>query len=244
LGTASAKRLLRRQDTIAYVEAVEKAVSDPAVLARGNLLSQARVVPHSAISFMTFDVYERLLCTHVFQRDADVTSRFLAGAAAGTTATVATYPMDLIRARTTAHWGVEPKYSGFSAALRHILQAEGPRALVSGLGPTVVGIIPYAGLSFATFGTLKSLFAAFAPPDKPLPTPHTLLAGALAGLVAQTATYPLHVVRRRMQVWALFLVVFGCVFIYLYFVCVCIGLARPPNHSLHESRLDNRCIRM
>jgi hypothetical protein len=35
---------------------------------------------------------------------------------------------------------------------------------------------------------------------EPISTPTRLLCGGTAGLVAQTATYPLHVVRRRMQV--------------------------------------------
>ena len=171
---------------------------------RGNLLAQARVVPHSAVVFTTFDRYHELLRTRVFSDgQGDVTARFLAGSAAGATGTTLTYPMDLIRARTTAHWGVQPKYAGFTSAFRSIVATEGARALFSGLGPTVAGIIPYAGLSFATFETLKSHLRNLQPPaqqDKPLPAVATFIAGGCAGLVAQTATYPLHVVRRRMQV--------------------------------------------
>ena len=36
--------------------------------------------------------------------------------------------------------------------------------------------------------------------DEPLTTPWRLACGGTAGLVAQTATYPIHLVKRRMQV--------------------------------------------
>jgi hypothetical protein len=60
------------------------------------------------------------------------------------------------RCRMAAHWSTEPKYGSYKAALRAIVAEEGPRALWSGLWPTLVGIVPYAGLSFATYNTLKA----------------------------------------------------------------------------------------
>lgn len=66
-----------------------------------------------------------------------------------------------------------------------------------GAGPTFLGILPYAGLSWMTFGTLKS--AAAERTGRPVPAHVSLACGAAAGLVAQSATYPLDLVRRRMQ---------------------------------------------
>ena len=132
-------------------------------------------------------------------RGQPVLCRFTAGAAAGATATALTYPLDLLRARQAAHWAVTPRYRGYVSGLQEIVRTEGPRALWAGLGPTLVGIVPYAGLSFGTYETLKAML----PRDEQtgqLPSGYRLAAGGLAGLVAQTATYPLHVVRRRMQV--------------------------------------------
>lgn len=61
-----------------------------------------------------------------------------------------------------------------------------------------------AGISFSIFETskvaLKDLLGLTS--DSELPTVLRLSSGAVAGVVAQSVTYPLHVVRRRMQVRA------------------------------------------
>eukprot|EP00962_Isochrysis_galbana_P055657 scaffold27431_cov140-Isochrysis_galbana.AAC.3 len=39
--------------------------------------------------------------------------------------------------------------------VRHIVRTEGYHALYAGLRPTILGIVPYSGLSFAAFETIK-----------------------------------------------------------------------------------------
>ncbi|KUI60693.1 Mitochondrial carrier protein LEU5 [Cytospora mali] len=84
-----------------------------------------------------------------------------------------------------------------------------------GFSPTILGMLPYAGVSFLTHDTMGDflrhpLVAKWttlpqrkgAPEGKPPPLQSwaELLAGGVAGLVSQTSSYPLEVVRRRMQV--------------------------------------------
>ena len=72
-----------------------------------------------------------------------------------------------------------------------------------GVGPTIVGIVPYAGTSFLIWGFLKhDLFPSYFSSEFRLAnrTSLDLLAGGLAGAIGQTAAYPLDIVRRRMQV--------------------------------------------
>ena len=72
-----------------------------------------------------------------------------------------------------------------------------------GVGPTIVGIVPYAGTSFLIWGFLKhDLFPSYFSSTFRLQnrTSLDLLAGGLAGAIGQTAAYPLDIVRRRMQV--------------------------------------------
>ena len=78
----------------------------------------------------------------------------------------------------------------------------GVRKLYTGFGTTVMGIIPYAGVSFATYDTLKRLTLPHFP-DGQVPLIIRLLWGAAAGAAAQTASYPLDVIRRRMQLFGL-----------------------------------------
>ncbi len=70
-----------------------------------------------------------------------------------------------------------------------------------GLTVTIIGMIPYSGISFLSWGFLRSQFL---PPSKvgyKEATPIADLAiGAISGAIGQTASYPFEVVRRRMQV--------------------------------------------
>jgi solute carrier family 25 protein 42 len=127
--------------------------------------------------------------------------RFAAGAAAGASATVVTYPFDLLRARMAATFN--PRFdSSYGSAVREIVQKEGVGSLWSGVRPTLVGIVPYAGISFGTFGTVKTLLVErlHLNNEREIPTPMRLGAGMVSGLIAQSLTYPLDIVRRRMQV--------------------------------------------
>lgn len=98
-----------------------------------------------------------------------------------------------------------------------------------GFAPTVLGMIPYAGVSFLTHDTIHDVFRSrFLAPwtvletndksakiirksstkkevnsrdsRKPLRAYAQLIAGGLAGMCSQTAAYPFEVIRRRMQV--------------------------------------------
>lgn len=93
-----------------------------------------------------------------------------------------------------------------------------------GFSPTMAGMLPYAGMSFLTHDIATDwlqhptlapyttiplspslISTSNTPPPPNHPTPilkpwASLLAGGLAGLVSQTASYPLEVIRRRMQV--------------------------------------------
>uniref|UniRef100_A0A8C7HJW0 Mitochondrial coenzyme A transporter SLC25A42 n=3 Tax=Oncorhynchus TaxID=8016 RepID=A0A8C7HJW0_ONCKI len=165
---------------------------------RGNSATMVRVIPYAAIQFCAHEQYKRLLGGYFgFQGKAlPPVPRLLAGSMAGTTAAMLTYPLDMVRARMA----VTPKemYSNIIHVFVRISREEGLKTLYRGFTPTILGVVPYAGLSFFTYETLKKMHAERS--GRPQPYSYErLVFGACAGLLGQSASYPLDVVRRRMQ---------------------------------------------
>lgn len=122
---------------------------------------------------------------------------FISGAAAGAAATTATYPLDLLRTRFAAQ-GPDRVYTSLVASVRHIAEHEGPSGFFRGLGAGISQIVPYMGLFFTSYETLKPLVAS-----SPLPLPFgtsDAAAGILASVLSKSAVYPLDTTRKRLQV--------------------------------------------
>jgi len=75
---------------------------------------------------------------------------------AGVTGQAMTYPLD----RARAVMAVTPmgEYRNLLDVFRRIVAQEGVAALYRGFVPTMVGVVPYAGVSFFTFETLKKMW--------------------------------------------------------------------------------------
>jgi len=166
---------------------------------RGNTATLARIIPYSAINFMSFEQYKKLL--KVEEAGTPGFYRFVAGSLAGSTGQMITYPLDRARAVMAVTPGKQ--YRNLAVVFCNIYKQEGFLALYKGLTPTLLGVIPYAGTSFFTYETLKGYAVRRKGGDAThpmLPSPlERLAAGAIAGLLGQTASYPLDIVRRRMQ---------------------------------------------
>lgn len=182
---------------------------------KGNGAMMIRVFPYAATQFVSFDFYKKTFSPY-FQKDSHLFKLF-AGSAAGINAVVFTYPLDLVRARLA--FVVKPKAGdvatsgavkspGVLSTLVSIGKNEGGiKGLYRGLTPTLCHVIPYAGLNFYWFERVKSFFLTNCPDyfgerkgnQVVLSVPGKLIAGGIAGSVAQTFAYPLDVCRRRMQ---------------------------------------------
>jgi solute carrier family 25 protein 42 len=90
------------------------------------------------------------------------------------------------------------RYNGLLDAIQKIHLEEGTKKFYRGFVPTMLGIVPYAGLSFLTYETCKSTYRNWTDGDEPNSI-YRMLFGACAGFVGQSTTYPLDIVRRRMQ---------------------------------------------
>ncbi|XP_077464075.1 mitochondrial coenzyme A transporter SLC25A42-like [Stigmatopora argus] len=165
---------------------------------RGNSATMVKVMPYAAIQFCAHEQYKQTLGGHYgFQGKAlPPFPRFLAGSLAGTTAAMLTYPLDMVRARMAVT--AKEMYCNIMHVFVRISQEEGFKTLYRGFTPTILGVIPYAGITFFTYETLKKLHTEKTKRAQPY-TVERLAFGACAGLIGQSASYPLDVVRRRMQ---------------------------------------------
>lgn len=170
---------------------------------RGNSATVARIMPYSAIQYQGFEFYNRLLALYVFSdpESKSPLKRFAAGSMAGLTSVLFTYPIDLARTKLAVETSVADSSSmqrGIVGTLTGVFRADGVSGLFRGAYPTLVGVVPYAGISFLSFGVLKSECVETGIASQ-YPTVVNMACGGCAGLVAQCVTYPLDMVRRRLQ---------------------------------------------
>ncbi|XP_047182151.1 mitochondrial carrier protein CoAc2 [Vigna umbellata] len=175
---------------------------------RGNGASVARIIPYAAIHYTSYEEYRRL----IIQTFPDVwkgpTLDLVAGSLSGGTAVLFTYPLDLTRTKL-AYQIVSPTklgasgmvnneqvYRGITDCLTRTYREGGIRGLYRGVAPTLVGIFPYAGLKFYFYEEMKR----HVPEEYNKSIMAKLTCGSVAGLLGQTFTYPLEVVRRQMQI--------------------------------------------
>ncbi|KAI8007542.1 Mitochondrial substrate carrier family protein B [Camellia lanceoleosa] len=169
---------------------------------KGNLVTIAHRLPYSSISFYAFENYKNLLqCILGMEScrenvSADLCIRLVGGGLAGITAASITYPLDLVRTRLAAQTNVI-YYRGIWHALHTISKEEAVFGLYKGLGATLLGVGPSFAISFTVYDTLRSYWNSQRPDDSTALV--SLACGSLSGIASSTATFPLDLLRRRMQ---------------------------------------------
>ncbi|KAM9956647.1 hypothetical protein ACTFIW_000617 [Dictyostelium discoideum] len=161
---------------------------------RGNSATILRVFPYAAVQFLSYETIKN----HLVADKSSSFQIFLAGSAAGGIAVCATYPLDLLRARLAIE--IHKKPTKPHHLLKSTFTKDGVRGIYRGIQPTLIGILPYGGISFSTFEFLKRI-APLNQIDEngQISGTYKLIAGGIAGGVAQTVAYPFDVVRRRVQ---------------------------------------------
>ncbi|KAG0497449.1 hypothetical protein HPP92_001893 [Vanilla planifolia] len=179
---------------------------------KGNVPALFMYMPYTAIQFTVLHKLKTFASgsskTEEHLRLSPYLS-YVSGALAGCAATIGSYPFDLLRT-VLASQG-EPKiYPNMRSAFFDIVQTRGIRGLYAGLSPTLIEIIPYAGLQFGTYDTFKrwimswnrlrySSVSAFNHDDS-LSSFQLFLAGFAAGTCSKAICHPLDVVKKRFQI--------------------------------------------
>ncbi|WYZ45239.1 hypothetical protein EsH8_VIII_000555 [Colletotrichum jinshuiense] len=211
-------------------------------LFRGHSATLLRIFPYAGIKFLA---YEQIRSIVIRRKDQETPwRRLISGSMAGVTSVFFTYPLEVIRVRLafeTKHGGssiaaicrriynerfvrTSPASQAVGTAATEATAASAVAAIAPrsglvnfyrGFSPTLLGMLPYAGMSFLTHDTAGDVLRhpslakwttlprpTNSPAGKPAPLRSwaELLAGGIAGVVSQTASYPMEVIRRRMQV--------------------------------------------
>lgn len=168
-------------------------------LFRGNLVNVIRVAPSKAIELFAYEtVKKQLTPEHGEHPKLPLPASFIAGAVAGVSSTLLTYPLELLKTRLT----VNEDYKNLLDAVAKIVQAEGPGGLYKGLTPSVMGVVPYAASNYFAYDTLRNAYKKAFKKEE-IGNVMTLLIGSAAGAISSTATYPLEVARKQMQAGAI-----------------------------------------
>lgn len=215
-------------------------------LFRGHSATLLRIFPYAAIKFLAYEQIRAVIIATPSQETP--LRRLISGSLAGITSVFFVYPLDVIRVRLAFETRQDSR-SSLKRICSQIYHEQPPNVTTSaspsplprlpaaiantvtprsglvnfyrGFSPTLIGMLPYAGMSFLTHDTATDLLrhpslvpytTITSPPASPsrFHPPSTrppklkpwaqLLAGGIAGLVSQTASYPLEIIRRRMQV--------------------------------------------
>lgn len=181
---------------------------------KGNFVNILRTAPFKAINFYAYDTYRNQLLKLSGNKEATNFERFVAGAAAGITATVLCIPMDTIRTVMVAPGG--EALGGLIGTFRHMIQTEGFFSLYKGLVPSILSMAPSGAVFYGVYDILKSAYLRSPEGRKRLKQMkhghglsaleqlelgpiRTLVYGAIAGCCSEAVTYPFEVVRRQLQ---------------------------------------------
>lgn len=163
---------------------------------RGNSATMVRILPYAALKYCGHEQFKVILRVDTNERKREHKARsFLAGSLAGLVSTVLVYPLDLARARMAVTNCEKIKLID---VFKNLVKNDGYMALYRGCLPSVIGIVPYAGVTFFTYETAKRLHYEQTKKEKPNSL-QRMAFGALSGALGQFASYPFDVVRRRMQ---------------------------------------------
>ncbi|KAG9404502.1 Hydrogenosomal carrier protein [Aphanomyces cochlioides] len=167
---------------------------------KGNFAGCCRLGPYSGIKFCLFD--------HLQSRHGDAPTsaeRAASGAVAGMVATIAVYPMELIR----THLIVSNRAATINKVCANILRTEGLFGFYRGCFSGLVGAIPFEGIQFACYEYGKHYAMEHRwllwdwPENKTqLHTCDHLTLGSLSGALAQMVAYPFDTIKKRLQIQA------------------------------------------
>ncbi|KAF9276908.1 mitochondrial thiamine pyrophosphate transporter [Mortierella alpina] len=151
--TYSGIQFLVYQQTKVFLNTTSEVSAQKAIAVKNVVVSTSASTATGAV------VTAPLHAVSAFTSSSAVQS-FIAGANAGIVATACTYPFDLLRTRFAVQRDVKI-YTGIVQACRHIFQKDGIKGFYRGMSPALIQVVPYMGIMFGSYDTLKHLASWF-----------------------------------------------------------------------------------
>ncbi|XP_033197537.1 calcium-binding mitochondrial carrier protein SCaMC-2 isoform X1 [Bombus vosnesenskii] len=163
---------------------------------RGNGINVLKIGPESALKFMAYEQIKRTIKGDDV-RELGLYERLMAGSLAGGISQSAIYPLEVLKTRFALRKTGE--YSGLVDATKKIYRQGGLKSFYRGYIPNLMGIIPYAGIDLAVYETLKNRYLQTHDKNEQPPFWILLLCGTASSTAGQVCSYPLALVRTRLQ---------------------------------------------
>ncbi|XP_068208077.1 mitochondrial adenyl nucleotide antiporter SLC25A25 isoform X1 [Palaemon carinicauda] len=166
---------------------------------RGNGINVLKIAPESALKFAAYEQAKRMVLQFGGRKERELTiyERFVAGSFAGGFSQTVIYPLEVLKTRLALR--KTGQYKSILDAAKKIYKYEGIRSFYRGYVPNLLGIIPYAGIDLAIYETLKKTYIDHHAGNA-TPSIFVIIAcGAFSSSCGQIASYPLALVRTRLQ---------------------------------------------
>ena len=154
---------------------------------RGNYSNLVRIIPAYMLKFPTNEFYKKKLGVN---RDTPF-KQLLGGTLAGLTQITCTYPLDIIRTRMSLDSHMTNNYTNYITCAQNIAKKEGLKAFYKGFPISGLTYPLYVGLQFFVYEKLCDEGGIFG---------NRFIAGATAGLIAQSLMFPGDTIKRNLQI--------------------------------------------
>jgi len=160
---------------------------------KGHVAAQCMGITYGIVQLPIFEIITRRSSQFFgIKKTGAIQALLCGGFAAGITQFIV-QPIDTIRVRMVAQVGKDAKYERFGSALAyHIKSINRITCLWKGTQPALFSVMPYTSLQFMFVTMFQRI------------TDSSAIAGFFGGLCAKSITYPLDVVKKRLQVQAHF----------------------------------------
>ncbi|XP_071802790.1 mitochondrial adenyl nucleotide antiporter SLC25A24-B-like isoform X2 [Asterias amurensis] len=162
---------------------------------RGNGINVLKIAPETALKFYAYEHIKKLL--RIEGKELKIHHRFAAGSMAGVISQSIIYPMEVLKTRLAIR--KTGQYKGILDCAMKVYRTEGLRCFYKGYIPNALGIIPYAGIDLAVYETVKNRWLKNHHQSGAPPTLVLLACGTFSSTCGQLASYPLALVRTRLQ---------------------------------------------